>query len=295
MEIKKDRELCNECGLCVRDCVAGAWREIEGSAEMAAPEFCSSCGHCVAVCPRGAIIHEGLDTGQIRKVDKRLLDAEVLREILRSRRSVRRYRSAMVPSETVLDILWLSSHAPTASNKQDVGYTVITDKHVLEVVSGALFGFAGKLYRGTRKGPGKLVYQGLKRFFPGNDLERYMEPMPYYISQAEQGRDYILHGAPVLILLHAPKKGRFHCENCNIAAANIMNDAHARGLGTCYIGFLCLALKFSRYLRRMVCLPPGRKVYACLVMGYPAYVHTFTVSRMKRQIRWIKEKEKHPF
>ncbi|MFW6333730.1 MAG: ATP-binding protein, partial [Desulfosalsimonas sp.] len=91
MEIKKDRELCNECGLCVRDCVAGAWREIEGSAEMAAPEFCSSCGHCVAVCPRGAIIHEGLDTGQIRKVDKRLLDAEVLREILRSRRSVRRY------------------------------------------------------------------------------------------------------------------------------------------------------------------------------------------------------------
>ncbi|MCF8035287.1 MAG: nitroreductase family protein [Desulfobacteraceae bacterium] len=286
MQIQRLEEQCNKCGLCVKDCVAGAWQEIHGRPEMATPEFCNQCGHCVAVCPKDAIRHEGLDLGQIRKVDKNRLDPAVFREIIRSRRSIRRYKEQMVPDETIEDILALSAHSPTASNKQNVAYTVITDPAVLQDISNALFGFARKLYDKTRKGPGKLIYSTLKMLLPGDDPDRYMKPMPYYIEQADQGRDYILHGAPVLILVHAPKKGSFHCENCNIAAANIMNDAHVRGLGTCYIGFLTLALKFSGSLRQRVALPRGRKAYACLVMGYPAYGYTCTTSRKKRNIDW---------
>jgi nitroreductase len=125
-----------------------------------------------------------------------------------------------------------------------------------------------------------------KKLWPSNDLDRYLSPMAYYIRQTDKGRDYILHHAPVLILVHGPRRGQFHAANCNIAAANIMNDAHARGLGSCYIGFLLVALNFSKSLRKQIQLPKGRKAHACLVLGYPAYRHRYTASRKKPAIQW---------
>lgn len=288
MQIKKIEEKCNSCGLCVKDCVAGVWRDTKGVAEVAAPQLCSFCGHCLAVCPKDAIVHEGLDLSQVRKVDKNRLDPAVFREVVLGRRSIRRYRQGPVPEDVIADILDLSAFSPTASNKQDVAYTVITDPGVLGAVSETVFGIGRKLYNLFTKWPGKWVYGALNFIAPGNDLARYMEPMPYYLRQVDQdGRDLILHNAPVLILAHAPKKGRFHCENCNIAAANIMNDAHVRGLGTCYIGFLVLALKFSPFLRKQVQVARHRRVYACLVMGYPAYGYGRIPPRRRRTINWI--------
>jgi nitroreductase len=207
---------------------------------------------------------------------------------VRSRRSIRRYKADRVPDAVIEDILGLCAWSPTASNKQDVAFTVITNKDVLQALSAAVFGIGAKAYRHSRKGLGKLVYKALQKLAPGNDLERYMEPMPWYLEQQAAGRDLILHNAPVLILVHAPKKGRFHCENCNIAAANIMNHAHARGLGTCYIGFVTLALKIFPALRKLASLPRGRRAYACLTLGYPAHTYARTPSRRPRPVDWVR-------
>ncbi|MFO7861980.1 MAG: nitroreductase family protein [Desulfosalsimonas sp.] len=288
MQIRTIPERCNLCGLCVKECVAGVWRTVNGRPEAAAPGFCSLCGHCVAVCPKDAIVHEGIDFVQIRPVDRKRLDPDVFSEIVRSRRSIRRYKADRVPDAVIKDILGLCAWSPTASNKQDVAFTVITNKDVLQALSAAVFSIGAKAYRHSRKGPGKLVYRALQKLAPGNDLERYMEPMPWYLEQQAAGRDLILHNAPVLILVHAPKKGRFHCENCNIAAANIMNYAHARGLGTCYIGFVTLALKIFPGLRKLVSLPRGRRVYACLTMGYPAHAYARTTCRRPRPVDWVR-------
>ena len=111
--------------------------------------------------------------------------------------------------------------------------------------------------------------------------------MDYYIQEADKGRDYILHNAPVLILVHRPRKENFINENCNIAAANIMNFAHSSGLGTCYIGFLTLAMKFSAEIRNKARIPKNQKVYAALILGYPAYRHPYTASRKQPAIQWI--------
>ena len=112
--------------------------------------------------------------------------------------------------------------------------------------------------------------------------------MPYYLDETKKGRDLILHNAPALILLHAPKGKNFAGENCNLAAANIMNFAYSLGFGTCYIGFLTLYLKYSRKLRRLVGIPDSRMAYAALVMGIPSYGHTRTASRNNPKIEWLK-------
>jgi len=67
-----------------------------------------------------------------------------------------------------------------------------------------------------------------------------------------------------------------------------MNYAYSLGLGTCYIGFLNLSLKYSKKLRKLVKLPENRMVYACLIIGYPAYKHLNTASRKKPVMAWIR-------
>jgi nitroreductase/NAD-dependent dihydropyrimidine dehydrogenase PreA subunit len=288
MKIQKNNDRCNLCLLCVRDCVAGAWRNVDGEPVMAAPELCNRCGHCVAVCPRSAIFHESLDYHQITKTDADLLNPDVYRQIVLGRRSIRQYKKTAVPPQLIENFLKLASHSPTASNKQNVAYTVISDKAILKDLSEGVFGFGKSLYEKSQKGLGKAIYFILKTLSPEN-VTRYLDPMDYYIQEAGKGRDYILHDAPVLILVHGPRKENFINENCNIAAANIMNFAHSSGLGTCYIGFLTLALKFSAALRNKARIPKYQKVYAALVLGYPAYRHPFTTSRKQPAIQWIRD------
>ncbi len=274
--------------LCVQDCVSGVWREVNGIPEIVEPELCNRCGHCVAVCPDKAIVHDAMDTRQIRSTDRSLMKPDFYREIVRCRRSIRNYKDEQVPHDTVQHILELASHSPTASNRQDVAYTVITDKGTLDDISRTVFGLGKKLYERSGSGLGKFIHGLLRRLSVTTELDRYLDTMAYYIDEVGKGRDYILHHAPVLILIHGPRKGQFHNENCNIAAANIMNYACTYGLGTCYIGFLLVALKFSGLLRKRIQVPKDRRAYACLVMGYPSYRHRSTSSRKLPSVHWVR-------
>ncbi len=286
MKIQRIKDRCNLCMLCVRDCVSGAWREVNGEPVMAAPDLCNRCSHCVAVCPQSAIYHEALDYTQVDRINSHLVKPDVYKHIASGRRSIRQYKKDTVSREIIEDILNLASHSPTASNKQNVAYTVINDRKILREISNRVFGFSKNIYRLSQKGIGKKVYTVVKRFYP-DGISRYLDPMDFYIAEAEKGRDYILHGAPVLILVHGPKKGSLINENCNIAATNIMNYAHSLGLGTCYIGFLNLALARFSSLRQLASVPKNRKVYACLTLGYPSVRHSFTASRKAPQIQWM--------
>ncbi|MBN2160308.1 MAG: nitroreductase family protein [Spirochaetes bacterium] len=283
MMITRLDDRCSNCGLCARDCVMGVWRIVDGKPAPVRPDMCNRCSHCIAVCPRDAILHEGLDAAQAVKVNKNRINPQAYREIVMSRRSVRQYRDRPVPREVIEKILDLARYSPTASNDQNVGYIVVTDAKLIRKCADDIFSFAGRWYDRTKKGIGRVIAD-----LTGISLQRYVRIMEYSQQQnAETGRDFILHGAPVLILVHAPARANYASDNCAIAATNIINYAHALGLGTCYIGLLTLALRFRKNLMKMLHLPAGRKVFASLVMGYPAYAHIKTVSRKKANVAWI--------
>lgn len=286
MKITRIKTRCNTCLLCVRECVSGAWRNVDGAPVMVAPHLCNRCGHCVAVCPQSAIYHEGLDYRQVRETKPSILNPEAYEEVVRTRRSIRQFKDKDVPASEITDILDLARHSPTASNKQNVGYIVITDRTLIQEMAHVVFNFTQGLYKQTQKGIGKKIYGVIKKIKP-DGISRYMEPMEYYIKESEKGRDFILHNAPVLVLILGPKKERFASDNCNIASTNIMNYSHSKGLGTCYIGFLVLAFKLFPSLKKKVHLPKNRKVYAALALGYPAYKHSYTGSRKQLDVTWM--------
>ena len=283
MRIEKIETKCNQCLLCARDCVAGVWRIVDGKSQPVDIDSCNRCGHCLAVCSCDAIIHDGLKKDQTVKVNRNNLNPEVFRDIIISRRSMRQFKNVPVPRNVIEQILDLASYGPTASNDQNVGYIVITDKKLIEEAANTIFGFVSRLYNKTKKGIGRIIVN-----LSGLNNNRYLKVMDYVQKQnAETGRDFILHNAPVMILIHAPKRARFASDNCNISATTIINYAHTLGLGTCLIGFMVMFLSFSRSLRKKLAIPKGRRVYASLVLGYPAYKYTYTASRKKPEVQWL--------
>jgi nitroreductase len=281
MKITCHEEKCNQCLMCVRDCVSGVWRTVNGKPEAVEPELCSLCSHCIAVCSRDAISHDGLDAGQALSVNSDQLKPEIYRDIVLSRRSVRNYRNTPVPQDLIEQIIDLSRYAPTASNNENVGYVVVTDQQLIKRVSARIFGVMQDLYGLTQHGVvGRFMnITGLSR-------TRAMRRMDQIKEEVVAGRDYILHNAPVLILLYAPRFSPFARDNCSIAATMLINYAHSLSLGTCFIGYLTLALLYSPALRKQLSVPWGKRVYASLVMGYPSYGFTRTVSRKNPEIIW---------
>jgi len=283
MRIEKNEDQCSECMLCVQDCIAGVWRVVDGKSKPVEADLCNLCSHCLAVCPREAISHDGLKKEQIIPVNRKNLNPDIYRDIIISRRSVRQFKQEPVPKEIIEQILDLAKYAPTASNDQNVAYLVITDQRLIEETANRIFGYAMRIYHMTQKGMG-----GFLANITGLSRNRYLRKMDYARRQnAENGRDFILHNAPVLVLIHGPRRKLFASDNCNIAATTIINYAHALGLGTCFIGFLVLALRLSGKLQKKLGVPRGRKVYAALVMGYPAYRFANTVSRTKPEVQWL--------
>lgn len=280
MRITVDHEACSLCGLCVRECSVGVWRMKDGRPEPEAPELCNLCSHCIAVCPCDAVRHEGLDASQTVKANREL-DPAMYRDIVLGRRSVRQYKDKPVPREIIEQVLDLARYAPTASNEQDVGYVVVTDRELIRSAAGQVFGFAQGLHARLSRGvPGRIMKAA------GLDQNRYIRIMDRIKEQAPTGRDFILHNAPVLILIHGPARSRFACDNCAIAATTIINYAHSLGLGTCFIGFLTVALRLSGTMRKELGVPGGRRAYSCLVMGYPDVAYTRTVSRQRPDVIW---------
>ena len=287
IDIKRNVDQCNCCMFCVQECVSGVWREVDGQPRPVSPALCNACGHCLAVCPREAICHSLLASGEARRVNRRLLDPTVYAEIVRSRRSIRRFQNKPVDGKVIEEIFDLARYSPTASNAQNVAYTVVTDAAVLRQVSVQVFGFGVRLSRWAKSGPGKVLLGLFKGTTAVRTIHRYLRAMDYYQVQAKAGRDYILHNAPVLILIRTPKGTAFGPDNANIAGANILNYAHALGLGACYIGFLVLMLKRSRRLRRLLQIPVGQHVQVGLVLGHPAYAHSFIAPRKRPEVRWV--------
>lgn len=288
LKIRRIESKCNSCMRCVKDCASGVWRDTDGIPEASAEELCNQCGHCMAVCPKSAIENEFLDADQVRRVRKKLLDPHCYKETVLSRRSIRQFQNKPVDPEVITSIINVAGYSPTASNSQHVGYIVITCPDRLKKISDAVFSIAEKLYKWSRTRSGVIFFKGLKiNSSMGQMIQKYIEPMEYYLELKKSGRDLILHNAPVLILLHGPSYSFFASDNCNIAAANITNYAHCLGLGSCYIGFVTLASRFNKNLSSLTGLPKGRNIYSSIVLGHPAYPHPFTTSRKKADVKQI--------
>lgn len=153
-------------------------------------------------------------------------------QLVRGRRSVRRYPDKPVEREKILMCLEAARQAPSAENVQPWRFLVIDDPELKERI-------------------GKEIFSGIY------SMSRFAAKAPVLI--------FIL--ARLDIIVHRIGKQiqniHYYFIDCGIAGEHIVLQAEELGLGTCWVGWFN-----TKKARRALKIPRKYKIVSILALGY---------------------------
>jgi nitroreductase/Pyruvate/2-oxoacid:ferredoxin oxidoreductase delta subunit len=288
--ITRDADRCAKCGICVLTCPVSAYvQESKDSVpEVAHAELCVSCGHCVAVCPRDAITHSEFPEGKVTSINRKVLpSAESVIEFLRTRRSTRAFKDQPVERHLIEGIIEAARCAPSSENSQSTEFMVIQDREVLENIVQATCHVFTKLLAQLRNPIIRQIISIMLRRQAGVAIGDVTTTLEHAVAEIREGRDIVLHNAPVLVLFHALARGFNIDINAQLAIQNAALMAHAQGLGSFYTGYLMQACERDKTIPQLVKIPENHKIYGGLALGYPRFQYQKWMERKPPQIRWL--------
>lgn len=273
LDFKVDAEKCIKCGACVADCPVSIIKMEEGDfPEMTKEERCLRCQHCLAVCPVGAISILGRKPEDCLPVaEKNEENSRWLKELVRGRRSVRKYIQEDLPSDMVTDLLETAWHAPTGHNDQTVRFSVVHGQEAMKTMK-------------------EDVYSSLDKVI--GDMPRKSDPrfamLGWAVSRWKKGMDAIFRDAPNLLLAHAPKDAMTPLEDCLIAMTTFELAAQAAGLGTLWVGMGKWAIgEICPGLKEKLGIPEDHVLGYAMIFGKPAVKYHRSVDRTPAPIHWV--------
>ena len=258
-QIAVDLGLCAGDGACVAVCpVRVLAMNAEGFPEEIAGTKCIFCGHCVAVCPCDALTHAGLPEEPFLPMPSEWPAPAMMDGFLMSRRSVREFKDRPVGKEVMEALLDVARRAPTATNSQLLHWIVIEDREKLRALS-----------RETLTGTGP------------NGVS------PALLKEWEEGNDFVLRGAPTVVVVCSPKNYTWGKEDGAIALTYLELAAEARGLGACWAGYLARVAAMHEPLRRLLSVPEGYIVRGGLMLGEGLYSYRSIPPRKPISVQWV--------
>lgn len=278
-----NKQSCIECGKCVRVCPSQVLIPAKGSKaiEVVNINYCTSCGHCVAICPTDAVEHTHFPASKVHAFDpKDLPSPDAVELLIRSRRSNRAFSPQPVPGEMLERILEAAYRAPTASNEQELEFTLVTDPNMLRQISVVTMD----------------VFNGiLKLLTPVKGLISRLSPeMKELIPQFEEmrddfngGKDEILRGATAVLFIHTYKGARFGKQDSNLAYQNASLMAESLGIAQFYTGFVCVAASMDLKKRLEKLLGIKGEIHAGLALGVPSFRFNKYVDRKPMKVTRI--------
>lgn len=262
-------ESCIKCGKCVKVCPAGVLiRRQKGEIiHVENIDTCIACGHCVDVCPTASVVHSDFPPEKLHPIDYTLLPKpEQVMALIKTRRSNRAITSRPIPQEALDQIVEAARYAPTASNKRNVSFTVITDPEKLRQVSDFTI---NKFDSGAR-----ILMNPIVKFFLKPFLKDTYDTLPAFYrfkQEHKAGNDPILRKATALLIIHTPESSEFGSENANLAYQNASLMAHSLGVSQIYMGFVVRAIrKCGKRTFSQITGVEG-EVQAVMALGIPAF------------------------
>lgn len=274
---------CVLCGRCVKVCPAILFKQhlTCEKIEVENQEQCIKCGHCVAVCPEGAILHSDFSADNMVDVDyDQMVDDDKLMELLLVRRSMRVFTKQPIPDRLLDKIVRAANLAPTASNKRELSYALVTNKQKLEAISQlTVDAFSDVL----RKIDRPIVRQIVAKIKP--DAISYIPAFKRLKSIKEQGKDPILRNATAVLFIHAPNNTRFGCQDANLAYQNASLMAQTLNVGHFYTGFVCSAAKMKQGKELAKLLGIDGEIHAGMALGMPQFNYPRAIVREDLKLR----------
>lgn len=250
-----DNEKCLGCCLCINDCPAGVLY-LDNNKAAVRSNGCIECGHCFAVCPACAVSMNGYNITECDIIGSMTaFDSEELLLAMKSRRTVRHFKSDPVEKEKLDMILEAGRYSPTAANSQSVAYTVL----------------------GSRQR--KIEDECVKLFRGGTKLA---SPFSQVVKNVKIDDNFFFKGAPLVIVV----SGRDDV-NAGLASSYMELMAESMGLGVLYSGFFVICSKLSPKIKSMLSLPKGYKVVSCMIIGYPNVEYKRIAPRKPLKVKYL--------
>jgi nitroreductase len=158
-------------------------------------------------------------------------------DIIKTRKSIRAYKDKALPKDVVNSILEAAKYGPTARNMQELEYKVVTSKELI-----------GKLSAGMAAAMQK-------------------EGMP--LKGPPGAKPNFFYGAPLLIIVTAPKDNLWAGADAGLAVQNIMLYATSIDLGSVFIGMAKIIEK-DKSLLKALHIAENMSIVAAVICGYPA-------------------------
>jgi nitroreductase/NAD-dependent dihydropyrimidine dehydrogenase PreA subunit len=271
-------ESCIKCGKCVKVCPAKIIKQSSKDAPVIveSSKGCISCGHCVAVCPTASVIHSEFPVEKVHPIDYALYPtAEQMMLLIKARRSNRVFSNKPIP-EASLDLILEAGHrAPTASNQQQVGFTLITEpEHIRMIIDFTVSTFN----EAAKKLENPFLKPILKRMMPM--AYRYLPVLERMKNELQKGNDPILRKATAVILIHSPKSNSFGVEDSNLAYQNASLMAETLGISQFYTGFILMAIRQDKKGKLANLLGIDGKVCAGMALGMPQFRYPNYIDRV---------------
>ncbi|MCC8143851.1 MAG: nitroreductase family protein [Tannerellaceae bacterium] len=247
-------------------------------------ENCIRCGHCVAICPTDSVKHAIFPPEKVHGIDHDNLPApDQLMLLIKSRRSNRAFSKQVVP-EGLLDLIVEAAHrAPTASNKQELAFTLITDPEKLkQIIQLTVDVFDEKMKNINRP----VVKALVTRIMP--DTYKMIGRLGALVSMVKAGKDPILRGATALLFIHSPKEHAYYGKiDGNLAYQNGSLMAEALGVSQFYTGFVCRAIDEDKKGRFNELLGIEGTIHAGMALGMPAFKFSKYIDKEEIKLKKI--------
>lgn len=254
-----DREMCRRDGICIESCPTGCLEaDADGYPVETANATCIGCGHCAAICPHGALQNNRLPMQDFLPAPKARADFAPTVALMKARRSVREFKDKPVDRALLEELLDVARFAPTAKNTQQIGYIVTLDPARTKALAGA--------------------------------IAAWMLPMPgmeRYAGLHAAGQDFVMRGAPHVIIALADAGSDWALTDAGIALSYLELAAAAHGLGVCWAGIVHRALAKNPEFAASVGLPAGKEVAGALMIGHPKYRYSLVPPRNPAPVNWL--------
>ncbi|MDO4546273.1 MAG: nitroreductase family protein [Bacillota bacterium] len=259
--IKINEDRCIECLTCLSVCPFTVLEDVDGRPQLAPGKTCLKCMHCGAICPTEAITFDEKPSILSDELPVPGNDfSKDLKNHILTRRSYRHFNEEPVPRGIIQDALELASWAPSAKNQHPTKWIVIESRELMDQIMELILKYTKET--------------GIS---------------PEIASELEAGNNVVMGTAPTLLLAYARDNAISPETDTAIAMTTVELYLQARGVGTCWAGYLKRMANAIPEIRALLPeLPENNSFYGAFMIGYPEdekYLHI--PERLKRaDIRW---------
>jgi nitroreductase len=244
------------------------------------PVGCIKCYHCVAACKTGALQKNGTIPEDRFLID---IHPEEMELLISQRRTHRDFSNRKVAPETLLEFISRLRYSPTASNCQNLSFTVITSSQMIGKLNNMTI--EELRHRFSKLNRFTLPIAAMKY---GKGLNKLLAAKEKFMLKSCQNQNMITYNAPAVIIVHAPDETASMPQlNAGIWTGMALLYAELLDLGTCVNGYVVTAMKSNAAMKKTFQIPEEHQVLSCLLIGYPKDKYYRKAERNEPSINWI--------